>query len=284
MIEKVLKIFNRPFPIIETNKEKFIFSAALGIFIFGFLSVFEPFGLNRLTENKYLFFLGYGLITFVVELLFTFGLMNVFRKFYTPQDWTLGKHLTNALFFITSLAFFNWLFTVWIDYPNYNPFTPFLIDTLALGFFPMIFIFLYLERKLRVKNINLSQKINTIIEKKGEVDNAGVKKTSPVFSVNDLKINIDDLLYVKSLGNYVSVCFTENGKKKKEVIRTTMKQIENNLTKNNNIVRCHKSYFVNLKKVTNSFGNARSLYLQIGDAEAQIPVSRKIAKELTSKI
>jgi hypothetical protein len=53
MIEKALKIFNRPFPIIETNKEKFIFSASLGIFIFGFLSIFEPFGLNKLTENKY---------------------------------------------------------------------------------------------------------------------------------------------------------------------------------------------------------------------------------------
>jgi len=283
MIEKVLKIFNRPFPIIETNREKFIFSASLGVFIFLFLSVFEPFGLNRLTENKYRFFLGYGLITFVVELLFTFGLMKIFRKFYSPQNWTLGKHLINVFFFITSLAFFNWLFTVWIDYPNYNLFTPFLVDTLALGFFPMIFVFLYLERKLRFKNVKLSEKINRVIEKKEEVDKT-VEKTSSVFSVNDLKINMDDLLYVKSLGNYVSVCFTVNGENKKEIIRTTMKKIENNLAINDDIVRCHKSYFVNLKKVTNSFGNARSLYLQIGDAEVQIPVSRKMAKELISKI
>jgi hypothetical protein len=284
MIEKLLKIFKRPFPLIETNKEKFFLSVAIGVFIFCFLSVFQPFELNRLNEHKYLFFMGYGLVSFSVELFFTFGLMNIFHQFYNPLKWTLGKHLINVLFFIASLAFFNWLFTVWIYYPNYNAFTPFLIDTLSLGFFPVIFIFFYLERKLRIKNIILSEKFNIMIEKKSNLSKIRKENNNSIIRVDNKAIDIKNLLYVKSLGNYVSICFTENGKNKKEVVRTTMKKIENSLGENTSIVRCHKSYFINLKRVTNSLGNARSLYFQIDGAEAQIPVSRKVAKELTAKI
>ncbi len=283
MIEKTLKFFNRPFPIFETNKEKIILPVAIGIFIFGFLSVFQPFGLNKLSENKYLIFLGYGIVSFAVEFFFTFGLMNIFNRFYAPQNWTLGKHLVNVLFFIILLALFNWLFTVWVDFPGYNPFVPFLIDTITIGFFPAIFIFLYLERKLRIKNVKLSEKINTIIEEELKVKTTDKKEKTSSVVIKNKNLDSDKLLYVKSLGNYVSICFTENGKSKKEIVRTTMKQIEIDLGKNEEIIRCHKSYFVNLKKVTKSFGNARSLYLQIDEAEAQIPVSRKMAKELTKK-
>jgi len=283
MIEKVLKIFNRPFPIIETNKEKIVLSLTIGVFVFGFLSVFQPFGLNKLNENKYIIFMGYGLVSFATELFITLEVMKLFRRFFDPQNWTLGKHLINTLFFIITFASFNWLFTVWMDFQTYNPFVPFLIDTLAMGFFPMIFIFFYLERKLRIKNIKLSEKINTIIGKKSKVHIIDNKEGTSFIAINGKKIDTKKLLYVKSLGNYVSVCFTVNGNNKKEVIRTTMKQIENSLVENKDIVRCHKSYFVNLKKVSKSLGNARSLYFQIDEAETQIPVSRKIAKEFTAK-
>jgi len=284
MIEKVQKILKRPFPIFETNKEKILLPVALGIFIFVFLSVFQPFGLNKLTENKYLIFMGYGIVSFFVELFFTFGLMSFFRQFYNPQNWTLGRHLVNVLFFIVLLAIFNWLYTVWVDFPGYNPFIPFLIDTLTIGFFPVIFVLLYLERKLRIKNVKLSEKINTIIEKKSDISTSDNEEKTSFITMENKQITSKNLLYVKSLGNYVSIHFTENSKNKKEIVRTTMKQIEIDLGKSEEIVRCHKSYFVNLKKVTKSFGNARALYFQIDEAEAQIPVSRKMAKELAAKI
>ena len=285
MLRKLYDLMNRPFPLVETHREKFSLSLTIGIFVFAFLTVFQPFGLNELQEFKYLYLVGYGVVSFFVELFFTFGLMIFFSKFYDPQNWTLGKHIINVFFFIISLAFFNWLYTIWIDYPNYSPFLPFLIDTLSIGFFPSIFIFFYLERKLRLKNIGLSKRINnTFLNTSNTTKGKNNKEEFPLLKIEGKNIIPEKILCIKSLGNYVTLCYIENNEIKKETIRTTMKQIENNLEGNNDIVRCHKSYFINLKKVTNSFGNARSLYFQIEGVNMQIPVSRKVAKKLFAKV
>ncbi len=278
-------LLKRPFPLIETNREKFTLSLIIGLFIFVFLSVFQPFGLNKLAEHKYLYFFYYGVISFFVELLFTFGLMNLFHNFYNTEQWTLGRHIINVFFFIVALALVNWIFTIAVVDPRHGSFTPFLIDTLAVGFFPSIFVFLYLERKLRLKNIGISEKINkSILITSNIPTEIKTEEKNVLLEIEGIKISPNDFLCVKSMGNYVSMCFTENGKIRREIIRTTMKQIEKSAEMFKNLVRCHKSYFVNLEKVKNSFGNARSLYLEIEGVDMQIPVSRKVAKELFSKV
>jgi len=67
---------------------------------------------------------------------------------------------------------------------------------------------------------------------------------------------------------------------KKEIIRITMKKIEYDFLENKKIIRCHKSYFVNLSKVKTTSGNARALYLHINELDFQIPVSRNFSKEI----
>ena len=278
-------LLKRPFPLIETNEEKFFLSLIIGLFIFVFLSVFQPFGLNKLAEHKYLYFFYYGVISFFVEILFTFGLMKLFHGFYNPEQWTLGRHIINVFFFIIALALANWIFTIAVVDPKHGSFTPFLIDTLAVGFFPSIFVFLYLERKLRLQNVGISEKLNNSFLKITKVNAAvEIDEKDEMLEIEGIKILPKNFLCVKSMGNYVTLCFIENGEIKREIIRTTMKQIEQSVEENDDIVRCHKSYFVNLKKVTNSFGNARSLYLEIEGVDMQIPVSRKVAKELYSKV
>ncbi len=285
MLTGLVNLLNRPFPLIEEKKEKFILSLTIGAFVFAFLIVFQPFGLRELGEFKTLYFLGYGAVTFLVEILFTFVLMKFFHGFYDAEQWTLGKHLLNAFLLIVSLAFFNWLFTIWVVYSKHIPFTPFLADTLAVGFFPLIFIFLFLERRLRLKNIGLSKELNNTFLKHTNIsDGKSAESEIPLLKIEGINIKPENFLCVKSMGNYVTLCYLENNKVRKETIRTTMKQIENSVKENADIVRCHKSYFVNLKKVTNSSGNARSLYLEIEGLNFQVPVSRKIAKELFAKV
>ena len=59
-----------------------------------------------------------------------------------------------------------------------------------------------------------------------------------------------------------------------------MKKIEYDFLENKKIIRCHKSYFVNLSKVKTTSGNARALYLHINELDFQIPVSRNFSKEI----
>jgi DNA-binding LytR/AlgR family response regulator len=82
------------------------------------------------------------------------------------------------------------------------------------------------------------------------------------------------------MGNYSTIYFIENGLPKKEVIRATMKNIESELSKDKNIVRCHKSFFVNIDKITTTSGNARALYLHLNELDFPIPVSRGFSNNM----
>lgn len=65
------------------------------------------------------------------------------------------------------------------------------------------------------------------------------------------KINLADIKYIQSWGNYLKV-FLNDGKVK--MIRKTIKNMEDTLT-TDNFQRIHKSYIVNMEKVTALDGN-----------------------------
>ncbi len=275
------KILNRPFPTVESNREKIAISIFFGVFIFLFLAVFQPFGLETVKENSLLYFGGYGLITTVVILFNSFITIRFFKDFFAPEKWNVWKSFVDNLIMIIPIALLNWLYFVTVDKPdsiNYS-FTNFIFMTIAVGFFPSMFLIFYLERKLRNENETLSEKVN---EKIADRHNEN-KKSESLILIPDLKITDEDFLCAKAIGNYVTFYYKFNGKIKKHTSRVTMKKIEENLNGSDKIIRCHKSYFVNLDKATSTSGNARSLFLHIKELDFPVPVSRKVAKSIISR-
>lgn len=100
-----------------------------------------------------------------------------------------------------------------------------------------------------------------------------------VVSIHDNKGNIKlslrimDILYAVSEDNYVKVFYEQDGIVKNSLIRTTAKNIEDDLE--GQITRCHRSYLVNLARVR-FFNNDRdNLYVILDqDGINPIPVSR----------
>ena len=280
-MKKLAKILNRPFPIIESTREKIQISIFFGLFIFLFLAIFQPFGLDKVEENKLPYFAGYGLITTFVVIFNGFITMNLFKEFFLPEKWNIWKSFIHNIIMIIPIAVLNWLYTISIDMPMDMNFSllQFISITFAVGFFPSIFLVFYLEQRLRRKNILFSKQANQQLESKLS-DNLIIEELSFSSQNSSLKINFNDFLCVKSMGNYATLYFMEDDQLKKEIIRTTMKKIEDDFLENKKIIRCHKSYFVNLNKITTTSGNARALYLHINELDFQIPVSRNFSKEI----
>lgn len=59
-----------------------------------------------------------------------------------------------------------------------------------------------------------------------------------------IKINLDEILYVEALADYVIIVTDSN----KYVVHTTMKSLENKLM-DKNFIRVHRSYIVNISKI-----------------------------------
>ncbi len=89
-----------------------------------------------------------------------------------------------------------------------------------------------------------------------------------------IAIDLDQLLYIKSADNYVAVYFIKDGKVRKELVRTTLKRLETELDEFP-IRRCHRSYMVNINKISVSMKSNQGLSLALKDyPDETIPVSK----------
>jgi len=89
-----------------------------------------------------------------------------------------------------------------------------------------------------------------------------------------IKFDINDLLFIKSDGNYIEV-YTQNANETKhQLYRAPLQMIEEKLNDFAQIVRTHRSYLVNINNIKRTIGNARNYQLIFEGTNIQVPVSR----------
>ncbi len=287
----IFKTLNKPYPHEESIKKKIFIAALFGVFIGLFLLILKPFDIQNLThKHKTIFLLGYGFITFL-SMLITFVIFPViFKKFHNKEKWTTGKeiiHITTTLFLIALLNIpYSAVFC------NYCP--PFETETYAgalifsmmsvfiLGIFPVSIMVLVYQNILLKRNIKNAEIATQKIKKRSTP-----QETISIYSNNKrnmLSININQLLVIEANGNYINVYYEENDKLIKEMIRNTLKNTEDITEKHSNIIRCHKSYIVNLSKLKKVTGNAQGYKLTFNHLSFTVPVSRNLSKKILNQI
>jgi DNA-binding LytR/AlgR family response regulator len=185
-------------------------------------------------------------LLFLPWILFTVGLGNLLYS-----SWTLGFHLT-----LTNILIFQ-------------------TYTLAIGIIPITTLTLVKQNFLKRKNEENAEIISeTIYEHKPEkVPGRQVQ----IFSDNEkdhLTVHVDDLLYIKSDGNYITVGFIKDRKPARALLRNTMKYAVELLVPFSFIFQCHRSWMINLHRIKNVTGNSQGLRLMLDGFEEDIPVAR----------
>jgi DNA-binding LytR/AlgR family response regulator len=101
----------------------------------------------------------------------------------------------------------------------------------------------------------------------------------------DLKLIVrpDMLFYLEAADNYVQIHYMNAGKMEKILIRNTLKNIEWRF-RDMNLVRCHRSYIVNLDNVKVLKRSDGDVMIDFGNEKiAQIPVSRSYGEKVFEK-
>lgn len=92
----------------------------------------------------------------------------------------------------------------------------------------------------------------------------------------------DTIYYIESADNYIIVHYMSAGKKEKLMIRNTLKNIEWRFH-GTQLVRCHRSFIVNLNKVQMMKRQDNEVVLDFGEAHvAPIPVSKGYGEKVIS--
>jgi len=260
------------FSFYNTSKYKISLSFSISIFFFFFIIFFLPFGVNNYNPNhQYTFHFFLEIFYFFVPLL-TFSLFNeiilrpivfkkaTFKKIILWSIWTL--FILSTVIFITYNLLGNWH-----DF-RLSSYLEFLIQVPVVLLFPLLGTFFFFRFR------SLQYQIEHILTTKERfLDENQLIEFNGQGSKDQITLSLGNFLYGKSQDNYVELYYLENKQLKKILIRSSLSNLSKSIN-NIVIVRCHRSYMVNLLQVTAVKGGNHEMTLDIDHFDATVPVSK----------
>jgi hypothetical protein len=284
MRQRIATFLNRPIALETGSFARYKQAWFFGVFVFLFLFIFKPFGLDSTGPDLLRITLGYGVVCFLVMIFLNVFVMRLFPSYFEEDRWTLGRDLFWSMVNVMLIGFCNLLFSSWMGISNMNWKTIAILQTYTglVGIFPVVVSLLWKENRLRNKHMRASEALPvrlTFIHKASATIHVASENQGESFDLDK-----NDLLYVQSAENYVEVYFLENGKIQKKVIRNTLKRFAKDWEAEPSLFRCHKSYLINLTRVRAITGNAQGLKAQVEHVDASIPISRLLIDELRQRM
>lgn len=287
---------SKPYPYLGHLKKDILRNAGIGMFVALFLIVFKPFQIEFWqTDHKTLKLIGFGCVSFLIPSLSGFVLDCAPAKL--KDNWTIGREMLLLIMVLVAIAAGNFAYGVMLNImpPVINAWLFALSSTFLIGVFP---VGLHVIRKHnQLLRINLEQSLilnSELRQQHPATTETMAATTSPEITSDhivlkaenekdEVQISATELLFIESADNYATLVSVINGKKKKELIRSSLKRIEGQLN-HPDIIRCHRAYIINLSKIKNVEGNAAGYKLYFNDCDDMVPVSRSYVQSLGEKL
>ena len=252
------------------------YKSILGVFLLVWLGVFLYIASGNFDSIFDTLFYSalYGAISAII------CTVNMIVFFFLFKEWSISHHtgfdIKNIALIalnIITISVANYAFTLYLNGDSTVSFDQYFLMlglTILIGLLPAIVIYFY------DANIALKKKLERVrpINEHLDDDTSNSKVIDWVLKVNDTEthhINIDSLLYAESNRNYVRLFF-EHGVETE--IRLTLKQLEEKLSGFDFLIRCHRSFIVNMEKVHKASGNAQGYTLDLQNGDVSVQVSR----------
>jgi FlaA1/EpsC-like NDP-sugar epimerase len=273
----MFKILSQPYPFSERSISQIITQSILeGAFIALFLIIIQPFGIsNIVVEYKIAYLISYGITTTLCVLIIRFIIFKKYKKYSDQAGWTIGKEIIAIIALLLLITVFNYLLTIFLFDLTFNlkGVLSMFFMVLVIGIFPIVFgvmlnYIFQLKKYQKPIEINHNHSTDSPLEsEKKLILFADNEKDKTEFSINDL-------YYIESSDNYSTIFYEKENRIIKELLRSSLTRLEGQILATN-IVRCHRSFIVNLDKVEKVTGNAQGYKFHLKVPEMQVPVARK---------
>jgi hypothetical protein len=284
ILRNIIEWLNKPFPFFETFKEKIAVPFYIGISVMLILILFNPSRNFDHFDIQMLKIFAYAFIAFGVSFIFNAALPIIFSQFFDIDRWCIWKTIVFTLGKFLTIGAINAVFAFYFDNPSGNiHFVSFLFSilyhTFIVAFIPVVLFIFWLEKRFYKKHYQIALKADKELH-----EHFNVVSSNTNFEHDGLTVPLNSIYYVKSDGNYSSIFFEKDNTISKTLLRITLKEIEEKVATKNILVRCHKSYIVNLQKVIKVEGNARRYNFYLDKLNDAIPVSRSLSKSIIEEL
>jgi len=292
----MFRLLNQPLPIDDSSVRQLRKSALIGLFVGLFLLIFQPFGLsNWETNSKAIKVLGFGLVTFVITAINFVILPRVIPRFFDEKYWTVARQISLVMANILLIALANRLYLAWLldsEYISSISWGGMILFTFLISFFPVVGLVLlgYITQLKKYSHAAAAIPIHaqgTDSVLPAEVSAAPSTSQTVTLLADNEKDTVtalaDDLLYIESSDNYCTIVHLKNGQTVKPLLRSSLSRMEKQLN-NPHIVRCHRSYIVNLNRVERVTGNAQGYKLHLYSGQFVVPVARQYNETIVAEL
>ena len=235
-------------------KHNLIVGLLIALWLFVFAFIIKPFDDGTINFRAW-FLISFG---FSIAAFLCYGLLTIIQKSFYERitKWNVGLEITSLIFF-----YLVYLFGVYAYYKS-----PILNGGYSFSeFFSVIFIkvaliltpILILARRYLIRLIPVKEDFLVI---KGEN------------KLDVLKIKKADLVCISNAQNYVEIFYTENGKLRSKLIRSSLRKVQDDFTF---LVQIHRSHLINPSHFK-SWRNQNTIIL----TQIELPVSKNYKETL----
>lgn len=287
-MDKLSQFFNKEYLRVYTSYNTKKVSFFIFVFVFLFMVFFEPYRVGEFQFEQKLF------VSFSYAIFSVLGyyISTLLMKPDRAVKWKIKQEIAHVLLANIFIAVLTSLFV--INFLNYSLVTffdsskPFFVSgefhvfnfiyIMVTSVICYAFLRLYDVSFFLVKQKKEKKEPNIIDQKLKEaraLTLCGKNKNEC------LELTVSQFVYMKSEGHYVKVHYLANKNKKVEskVLRASMKDMELSTLFSSKIMRCHKSYLVNLDYIHSVISESNKSYANLKHRVGKVSVSKdKLAR------
>lgn len=269
---------NQPYPFNNNFKHNL---RTITLVCMGFMLIalyFQPFGINFLASPKDGYFiLAIGLLSAAIFFLNNVFLPGLLPKLFQSEKWTVRKELLwNVWLFALLITTFT-LTAKAFGLDSMDSLTFFRSGALAL--LPIILF------NLVNYNNSLKTKVTQVFDSGRQWINEEMKNAQShnnelvkVESENGKEVfeaDLKNIVLIQSASNYIEIYYREGTAIRKKLIRQTLNKVEIQLSKFQEIKKCHRCCLVNINQISRLSGTSPNYTLESDGLDFNIPISRK---------
>lgn len=279
------RFLNRPYSFNDDLKYNLKISTGISIGMFLFYLFFQPLDLrNADFNNRLVVIAGFGFITFFVLGLTLIFFPFIFPKFFKTGKWNLIKDiiLNACIWILISIA--NSFYARYVGLIEISYHSMFRI--LLLGLAPVAILVVVNQNKILKQYLQKALELTIKQEAEDEPNSEGNEEII-IESENKseyIKIDLNNLLLIKSANNYIEIFWKKDNKIHKKLIRNTLTKVENQLKNYSNIIRCHRTSIINKSHIQRLKSGSSGLQIRLIDFNDLIPVSRQYALKVKEQV
>jgi len=263
---------------IQLTKLYFRTYFGIAIAIFLFILFFQPFTTDKFEfENKLIFLSGFGIIV----LIFLFISQVLFqRTLLRKEEDNNSNSVYVPLYYLFQITATSLAFVFYIRFVGQVSIT---FNTVVRVVFICLSLPVTINLKLRINSYHVRLKKHILEtrfmqDKLKQFSESYSNKHIEIASDNEsdnFRIQLSEIVYVKSADNYVEIGYHDEGIVKKKMVRNTLRTIEQQLSEYNNFIRTHRTGLVNIQYIDKLNKNFNSYWLSLDKTKETIPVSRQ---------